>query len=301
MGLTTLAAGTLALNPLTGAAETAPSLEPVEPVWVPLTKDIKVTRVGFGTGMRGRERRSDLTRLGDAKAIEMLRSAYDQGVRLFDLADLYGTHDVIHQAFRDKPRDSYVLITKVWLHPGNILPEMERPDPGISVRRFLRELRTDYIDIVMLHCMMNDRWSDDFSSQMESLETLKQEGLIRAHGMSSHSTAATERAAQIEWGDVILVRLNSEGFNMDGFPDDPVRRVAESVRVAKLAHDAGKGIIAMKVLGEGRMTENPEMRKKSTAFVSQLDCVDSMIAGFTAMEHIPEFIANVKAAERLAG
>jgi len=304
LGLTTLAAGTLALNPLTeaaqtGAAQSATPPGPVEPVWVPLTKEVKTTRIGFGTGMRGWERRSDLTRAGYPKAIEMLRSAYDQGIRLFDCADLYGTHDVVAEALKDKPRDSYVLVTKIWLH-ANGLHETERPDPGITVRRFLRELRTDYIDVVMIHCILNDRWTQDYSSQLESMAQLKKEGLIRAHGISSHSNAGTECAAGSDWCDVVLVRMNSEGRNMDGPRDDAAARVAEGLRTTKLAHDAGKGIICMKVLGEGSMANDPEMRKKSTAFITQLDTVQCMIVGFTEMEHISEFIANVKSAERPA-
>ena len=302
LGLTTLAAGTLALNPLSeaaqeGAAQSAVLLEPVEPVWVPLTKDVKTTRIGFGTGMRGGQRRSDLIRGGYPKAIEMLRYAYDHGIRLFDCADMYGTHDVVAEALRGKPRDSYVLVSKCWL-VGGALPEEERPLPEVSVKRFLREFRnTQYIDVVQIHCTTNNRWTSDHAVAMESLEKLKKEGLIRAHGISSHSNAATELAAETEWCDVIHVRINSEGVAMDG---SGAAAVAETVRTTKKAHEAGKGIIAMKVVGqgEGGMSSNPELRKKSTAFVSQLDCVNVMIVGFTEMPHIPEFIANVKAAEK---
>ena len=300
LGLTTLAAGTLALNPLTEAAQAAVLPEPVEPVWVPLTKDVKTTRICFGTGMRGGERRSDLVRGGYPKAIEMLRYAYDQGIRFFDCADLYGTHDVVMEALKDKPRDSYSLLTKVWLRSGG-LPEVERVDPSISVRRFLREFRTDYIDVVLIHCMTDDQWTQEFASGMESLTKLKQEGLIRATGISSHSNAATRRAAEVEWTDVIMVRLNSEGLVMDGPHDDAGKRVEETIRMNKLARDAGKGIIAMKVLGEGRMASDPDMRRKSTKFVTQLDCVNAMTVGFTEMQHITEFVANVKAASTPTG
>ena len=300
LGLTTLAAGTLALNPLTEAAQTGVArLEPIEPVWVPLTKDVKTTRICFGTGMRGGQRRSDLVRGGYPKAIEMLRYAYDHGIRLFDCADMYGTHDVVMEALKGKPRDSYVLLTKVWLRSGG-LPEVERVDPRVSVGRFLREFRTDYVDVVLIHCMTDNRWTEEFASGMESLAKLKQEGLVRATGISSHSNAATIRAAEVEWGDVIMVRLNSEGLAMDGPQDDPGKRVEETIRANKLARDAGKGIIAMKVLGEGRMANDPEMRKKSTRFVTQLDCVNAMTVGFTEMAHIPEFITNAKAAEKPA-
>ena len=295
LSLTTLAAGAAALTPLTGFAQTTASLEPKEPIWVPLTKEIKTTRIGFGTGMRGGNRRSDLTRAGYSKAIEMLRYAYDQGIRLFDCADLYGTHDVVGEALRGKPRDSYVLVSKVWLLGGGI-PEKERLLPEESIRRFINEFGrgTEYIDVVQIHCMQNNRWTREYETAMESLEKAKKAGLIRAHGISSHSNAATELAAETEWCDVIHVRLNSEGMNMDGPQDDP-KTVADGLRVTKKAHDAGKGIICMKVLGEGKMSNDLEMRKKSTKFITQLDCVSVMIVGFTEKEHISEFVTNVAA------
>ena len=293
LGLTTLAAGAATLAPLTGVAQTATDLEPREPVWVPLTKEIKTTRIGFGTGMRGAERRSDLVRLGYSKAIEMLRYAYDLGIRLFDCADLYGTHDVTAEALREKPRDSYVLVSKLWLRPGGI-PELERLSPEVTVKRFLRECRTDYIDILQIHCMDSNRWTHEFASAMESMEKLKKEGLIRAHGVSTHSNAAVELAAETEWCDVVHVRINSEGLHMDGPNDDAAARVAEGVRATKKAHEAGKGIIAMKVLGQGEMPK-PETRKKSTKFVMDLGIVNTMIVGFTEKEQITEFVSNVAA------
>ena len=296
IGLTTLATGAAVLTPLTGVTQTTTLAAPREPVWIPLTKDIKTTRIGFGTGMRGGDRRSDLVRAGYPKAIEMLRYAYDQGIRLFDCADLYGTHDVVTEALKGKPRDSYVLVSKVWPHRGG-LPETERPDPEVTVKRFLRECRTDYIDVMQIHCMQNNQWTREFEAAMESLAKLKKAGLIRAHGISSHSNAATELAAETEWCDVVHVRINSEGLAMDGPPENAAT-VTEGVRVTKKVHDAGKGVIAMKVLGEGRgkMANDSDLRKKSTKFVQGLGSVHVMVVGFTETEHIAEFVANVDVA-----
>ena len=293
LSMTTLAAGAAALAPLTGVAQSTTLTAPIEPVWVPLTKEVKTTRIGFGTGMRGGNRRSDIVRAGYPKAIEMLRYAYDMGVRLFDCADMYGTHDVVAEALKGKPRDSYVLVSKVWMRPGGI-PELERLPPEESIKRFLRECRTDYIDVVQIHCMDNDRWTQDWEAAMESLERAKKAGLIRAHGISSHSFSATEKAAETAWCDTVHVRINSEGMNMDGTVDD-------NVRLLKKTHDAGKGIIAMKVLGEGKMGNDPEMRKKSTRFVMDLGTVNVMIIGFTEKEHITEFVTNVAALSKPAG
>ena len=285
LGLTTLAVGTAALAPLAKAAENTPA-------WVPLTKDIKTSRVGFGTGMRGWQRRSDLTRAGYPKAIELLRFAYDQGVRLFDCADLYGTHDVVAEALKDKPRDSYVVVSKMWLR-ANGLPEVERLDPQVTIKRLLQESRSQYIDVMQIHCMTDAKWTQEFEGAMESLAKLKKEGVIRAHGISSHSNAATELAAATEWCDVIHVRMNSEGMSMDGPQDNPAKQVEDAVRAAKTAHDAGKGIICMKVLGEGRMSDKPDLRKKSTKFISSLNSVNAMIVGFSEKEHITEFLGNL--------
>jgi len=291
LSLTTLAAGTVAMTRLVEAAEAG---APADPVWVPLTKDVKTTRVGFGTGMRGWQRRSDIIRMGYPKAIELLRFAYDHGIRMFDCADLYGTHDVVAEALKDKPRDSYVLVSKIWVRPNGI-PEMERLEPALMVKRFLQETRTNYLDVVQIHCMDNAKWTEEFASTMEGLAKLKKEGVVRAHGISSHGSAATELAAVTDWCDVVHVRMNSEGMNMDGPQDDAAKRVAEGLRLAKKVHDAGKGVICMKVLGEGKMADKPDLRKKSTKFISQLDSVDAMIVGFSEKEHITEFLDNFKA------
>lgn len=260
---------------------------------VQLTKDIKCSRIGYGTGMRGSNRVSDTVRAGWAKSIELLRFAYDNGIRFFDCADLYGTHAIVAEALKGKPRDSYTVVSKIWLHGGG-LPEKERLSPEETVPRFLRELGTDYIDVLQIHCMMNNNWTTQFAAAMESMEKLKKQGKIRAHGISSHLTAATKLAAETPWCDTVHIRINSEGMNMDGPQNDAEARVKEGVAAAEAAHKAGKGIIAMKVLGEGKMSDKPDLRKKSAAFVSKLDCVDVMIVGFTEKEHITEFIENVK-------
>jgi aryl-alcohol dehydrogenase-like predicted oxidoreductase len=296
LGMAALGAGTLALDTI--SAQETPQPTTVKKSndlteWVQLTKEIRCPRIGFGTGMRGSQRMSELTRMGWPKGIELLQFAYDRGIRFFDCADLYGTHFVVAEAMKGKPRDSFILGTKIWLLPGS-LPEKERLSPEESVPRFLRELKTDYIDLVQIHCLTDENWSTKNEETMESLARLKEKGLIRAHGVTTHSNVAVEHAAKIAWCDTIHVRINSEGANIDGPRDNPTQRVEESVRATRTAHNAGKGIIAMKVLGAGAMSQDYELRKKSTNFVKNLDCVDVMIVGFTEKQHITEFIDLVK-------
>lgn len=300
LSVAALGAGALAVHS-TGTSLPAESNPPKNPkstdpvASVLLYGDIKCSRIGFGTGMRGGDRVSDMVRAGWEKSIDLLQFAYDNGIRLYDCADMYGTHRIVAEAMKGKPRDSYTLVSKLWLHPRGGLPEKERLTPEETVPRLLREFKTDHIDVLQLHCMSSQRWSAEFEDAMAGMDKLKEKGIIRAHGISSHSNAATELAAQTPWCDVIHVRINSEGMNMDG-PNDVQAKIDETLRTARMAHQAGKGIIAMKLLGEGKMANQPELRKKSTGFVVNLDCVDAVIASFAERAHITEFIENVAAA-----
>jgi aryl-alcohol dehydrogenase-like predicted oxidoreductase len=307
LGVAAAGAGALTASTLSASTEITRS-KPPKPVskdplaMIPLTKDIQCSRIGLGTGMRGGGRVSDMVRAGWPKSIEVLQYAYDRGVRMFDLADMYGTHVIVREALRNKPRDSYTLVTKLWLHPDRGLPERERLRPEETLPRLLRELGTDYIDIVQLHGMDSGTWTTDFEDAMASLEELKKKGDIRAHGISSHSSLGTAQALKSSWCDVAHICINSEGIRVDNVraQPDPAIRIQETIKVTKQAHEAGIGTIAMKILGQGNdgMNESPERRKKSTTFVTQLDCFDVLIASFSENEHVDEFINNV--AEALA-
>ncbi|MGL4593835.1 MAG: aldo/keto reductase [Thermoguttaceae bacterium] len=298
LGAAALGAGGLAAGtfPAWSAETETKSTDPV--AIVSLTPEVKTTRIGFGTGMRGGNRSSQITRMEKEKGLQLLQYAYNLGIRLFDVADLYGSHALVAEALKDKPRDSYTIVSKIWMRPGGI-PGTERHGPAVMVPQFLKELQTDYIDVLQIHCMVAANWPEGHAATMEELELLKKKGMIRAHGISSHSNAASEVAAKTPWCEVIHVRINNKGISMDGPSDDTAARVAETVRTTKLCHDAGKGVIAMKVLGEGTMTDL-ETRRNSAAFVTNLGCVDAMIIGFEEKEQIPEFIENVALALKAA-
>ncbi len=252
---------------------------------VPLGKHLKASRIGIGFGMRGYNRESNLSRRGLDHAEHVVRYAYDAGIRFFDNADLYGSHQYVARALRDKPRDSYVLSSKVWFHPTG-LPEKERPDADVAVKRFLKELDTDYIDLVQIHCMMNGEWTQTMRRQMDLLEELKQKGLIKAHGVSCHAVSALESAAKSDWVDVVHTRINHMGTKMDDKPE-------VVVPVLKRIHEAGKGIVGMKLIGEGAFRNDPQLRDQSIEFVLRSGCVDVMIVGFEVTEEIDDFKKRV--------
>ncbi len=114
----------------------------------------------------------------------------------------------------------------------------------------------------------------------------KEEGLIRAHGVSCHSIAALEAAAAEPWVDVVHARVNPLGHRTDG----PMEQV---VPVLKKIHDAGKGIIAMKLIGEGKF--DAKQRDESLKFAMGLGCIDVMIVGFEKKEEVDDFKTRVAA------
>jgi len=251
---------------------------------------IRVSRVGMGTGVNGWERQSDLTRLGAAGFETLLQQVHGRGVRLFDLADLYGTHPYLPQAFRAIPRDQYVLVSKIWFQEGG-LPEKDRPPADILVERFLHELKTDYIDLLLLHCVTSPEWNTELSEQMQIMDNLKKKGLLRAHGVSCHSLPALALAAEESWVDSVHTRINAFGEKMDG----PPGVVAPVIRQV---HDAGKGVVGMKLVGGGEFRKRADKLDYTLKYVLNLGSVDTMIVGFEQVAQLDDFADRVRKVPR---
>ena len=247
---------------------------------VPLGKHLKVSRIGMGFGMKAGNRQSNLTRRGRKHADDMIRYAYDQGVRLFDNADLYGSHQYVARALADKPRESYALTSKVWFHPGGI-PKEDVTDADVAVKRFLKECNTDYLDLVQIHCMTRRDWTTQMRKQMDLLAGLKEQGLIRAHGVTCHAIPAIETAAEDPWVDVVHVRINPFGAKMDKSPE-------ELMPVLEKVSAAGRGVIGMKLIGEGTFADDRDKREESIRFVMGTRLVDVMVVGFEVPAEIDE-------------
>ena len=246
---------------------------------------IKTTLLGMGTGYSGYNRSSNITRAGVAESI--IHQAYEKGIRFFDCADSYGTHPFTAAALKDYPRESYTLSSKIWVGPGGI-PETERPDADVVVDRFRRELKTDYLDMVQIHCMTDSQWTDKQKKQMDILENLKVKKIIRAHGVSVHSLEAMEAAVENPWIDVIHVRINPYGEVMDKSDANSVIPVIEKL------HKAGKGVIGMKLIGNGKFRDDSEKIDASLKYVLGLGTVDMIIVGFERPEQIDNYLGRMR-------
>ena len=283
LGTVLVGAGGMLLDTGTDAQQKPPVRSPTELVALGKT-GMKASFVGIGTGMRGWMRQSNHTRMGKEAFISLVRHAYDNGITFFDTADLYGTHPFLREALRGIPREKIVIQSKIWFRPMG-LPE-QVTDAKQAIDRFRQELGTDYIDIVLLHCTTEASWAEDLKAMRDALEEARQKKLIRAHGTSCHSLPALKASQASSWVQVQLARINHRGTAMDGKPEE----IAELLRQMR---SAGKGVVGMKIFGEGRFL-TPQEREESLRFVIAQRCVDNFIIGFERREQIDETLGMLK-------
>jgi predicted aldo/keto reductase-like oxidoreductase len=236
---------------------------------------IQVSLVGMGTGSVGSGQASNQTRLGVKEFTKVVRHAIDSGVTLFDVADQYGSHVYLREALKGVPREKYVIQTKT--HATKLA------DARSHLERYRLELGVDYIDIVLLHCMTKSGWQHDHTGAMDYLRQAKEEKIIRAHGTSCHGMDPLRTSAKEPFVEVDLARINPEGLIMDDKKPDEVASQLEEM------HSSGKGVIGMKILGEGRIT-TPERKDASLRFVLGLGTVDAFIIGFQTKEQIDDLM-----------
>lgn len=242
---------------------------------------VEVSLIGMGTGTIGSGQASNQTKLGVKEFTRVVHHALDHGVTLFDVADQYGSHVYLREALKGVPRDRYQIQTKT--HATKL------PDCRSHIERYCLELGVEYIDILLLHCMTKSDWPKEHVGAMEYLAEAKKKGLIRAHGTSCHGMDPLRTSAREPFVEVDLARINPEGLVMDDKTPDMVASELEEM------HNAGKGVIGMKILGEGRITD-PAKKDASLRFVLGLGTVDAFIIGFESTDQIDDLLKRTEQA-----
>lgn len=240
---------------------------------------IRVSRLAQGTGTRGVGKSSNqIRRLGDRGLADLLVAGVDHGLTFWDLADQYGSHPHARLALRTVPRDRVAILTKT--HAST------EAEMRADLDRFRREIGTDYLDIVLLHCMTHADWPRDKAGAMAVLADAKARGVVRAHGVSCHDLGALKTAARSAWVDVDLARLNPAGIAMDAGPELVLPVLREMKR-------AGKGVIGMKILGEGRLRHRID---EALAFALAQDVLDAFTIGAESLDELRDLLDRIPAA-----
>ena len=217
---------------------------------------IHTSRLAMGTGTVGTGHHSHQTALGIQGLADLLLQGYDHGLRFFDSADSYGSHPHVAQALKSVPRDKITLLTKSWARE----PDAMRAD----LDRFRQELNTDYLDIVLMHCLEEADWTTKYRGVMDVLSDAREKGIIRAHGCSCHTLQALRAAAKSPWVQVDFARINPIGSHMDGDPETVVSVLREMKA-------AGKAVVGMKILGQGDMRDRVNEALKYALSLGVLD------------------------------
>jgi len=239
---------------------------------------IRTSRLAMGTGTVGSGHHSNQTALGLKGLSDLLLNGYDRGLRFFDSADAYGSHPHVAEALKHVPRDKITILTKTWARD----PKTARAD----LDRFRRELGTDTIDICLMHCLTEGDWTERYKGVMDVLSEAKEKGTIRAHGCSCHSIEALRAAAKSPWVEVDLARINPIGSHMDGSPQ-------EVVSVLKEMKAAGKGVIGMKILGQGDLHGRVD---DALRYALSLGVLDAFTIGAESRTEQEDLIRRVAAA-----
>ncbi len=239
---------------------------------------IRTSRLAMGTGTVGFGHHSNQTELGVKGLSDLLLNGYDKGLRFFDSADAYGSHPHVAEALKHVPRDKVTVLTKTFSRD----PKSARED----LDRFRRELGVDYIDVCLMHCLTEGDWTERFKGVMDVLSEAKEKGIIRAHGCSCHSIEALRAAAKSPWVDVDLARVNPIGSHMDASPD-------EVVAVLRQMKGAGKGIIGMKILGQGDLRGRVD---DSLRYALSLGVLDAFTIGAESRREQEDLIRHIAAA-----
>ncbi|MCC8094599.1 MAG: aldo/keto reductase [Tannerellaceae bacterium] len=243
---------------------------------------LTVSRIAMGTGTVGYNSGSNQTRLGMDNFVRLAHHAYDRGIHFFDMADGYGSHPYVGEAIKTLPREKLTLLSKVWTHEygsEHFVPVPEFLD------RFRKEIGTEYIDILLMHCMMEGNWSHTRRHYMEGLSKAKEEGIIKAVGVSCHNWDALVEAAESPWVDVIMARINPFNSHMDGSLENVNNVLGTALK-------NGKGVIGMKIFGEGKHVLEHE-REESIRFAVTRGNVSCMTLGLQDQEQMDDAIERV--------
>lgn len=266
---------------------------------------ILVSPLGLGTVKLGRDQQlkypDDFTLPSDEQASQLLGLARELGLNLIDTAPAYGSSEIRLGQLLAKQRQDWVISTKVGEEfvAGESTYNFTPAHLRFSIERSLRHLRTDYLDLVLVHSDGNDREIIERYEVFDTLAELKRTGWLRAFGMSSKTLEGGLLCAL--YADAVMVTYNPKHL-------DELAVIDECQRV-------NKGVLIKKAFASGHLrtintpeSEAVELDAQSVSPMTEADPVQasldlvlghrgvsSAIIGTINPEHLRE---NVTKAQR---
>ncbi len=226
---------------------------------------------------------------------ELVRRAYELGIRHFDTAYVYQrgrNEEMVGRVLVEelKVRDRVVIATKILLRPQQrSLPVEEMKEVHRRMlEESLRRLQTDYVDILYSHDVSDPAWVKN-PALIESLLALKEQKKVRFIGFSTHQNMneVIRAAMEVKVYDVILTTLNYSLYDY-----------AEYLETLRQAAAQGIGLVAMKTQCQQawyRESVPPEMRRfyegpiihsALLKWVLRHEFMATAVPGFTTFEQL---------------
>nr|WP_198263668.1 aldo/keto reductase [sulfur-oxidizing endosymbiont of Gigantopelta aegis] len=240
---------------------------------------IKVSPLGLGTVKFGRDQQVKYPwsfEIPDDNAVrELLALSRDLGINVLDTAPAYGSSEQrLGQLLTQ--RHDWVIVSKVGeaFENGQSRFDFSAQTTRQTIERSLKKLNTDYLDVVLVHSDGDDQRVIEQEDVLESLQQLKQAGLIRAIGMSTKTT--TGGLWCVEHTDVIMATRNSSDHT-----DDPV---------LDRALELNKGVVIKKGLQSGHVDTKAGGSgiEEALNYVFSHDAVNCLIAGTINPKHLTQ-------------
>ncbi len=252
--------------------------------------DLLVSPLGLGTVKFGRNTDvkypSAFDLPSDAEAADILALTQELGINVLDTAPAYGTSEERLGKLLKGQRDKWIIVGKAgedYINQQSVY-NFTRQHIMESIKRSLHTLRTDYIDLLLIHSDGNDDHIINNFDVFNTLDDAKQQGLIRYSGMSTKTV--TGGIATLQNSDVAMVMYN------------PVS--TEELPVIEEAARSNKGILIKKAFASGHLSKfnaaNPV--QEAMDFIFAQPGVGSIILGTINPEHLRE---NVRCAVEAMG
>lgn len=245
--------------------------------------DIQVSALGFGTVKIGRDQSvkypDSFVIPDDNEVRNLLALAKDLGINLIDTAPAYGNSESRLGTLLNK-RDDWVIATKVGeeFDAGKSSFDFSAKHTRDSIERSLRRLKTDYLDIVLIHSDGDDEKILNQGDCLQVLKDCQQQGKIRAIGMSSKTIAGGIQAASLM--DIVMLTYNLQ---------------QQDLELVEFAKKHNKGVLVKKGLMSGHInnkSSNPV--RDSMEFIFKEAAVNSVIIGTINPEHLKTNVMIVK-------
>ncbi len=241
-----------------------------------------VSPLGFGAFKIGRNQKvkydTPYELPTDDEVARLLNGVLDLGITLIDTAPAYGTSEERLGATLAERRGEFVLSTKVGetFENGVSTYDFSPAAVAASVERSLSRLKTEVLDLVLLHSNGEDLWIQRQSGAVEVLQQLKSAGRIRAIGLSGKSPVGVQEA--FSWADVVMIEYHL----YDRSHEDVIAEAGER----------GCGVLIKKGLAAGRLEPSEAIR-----FLLANPHVSSVVVGGLNLDHLKANLATARQVE----